>query len=141
MVDVLSQKQRSYCMSRIKRGSTSPELLLRKALWKEGIRYNLKSGLPGQPDIIIKKFVTVIFVDGCFWHMCPKHFVKPKTREEFWETKISGNVERDKKNNKKLSGMGWTVIRIWEHEIKEDLQSAVDKVIQAIEEKNKSQSV
>lgn len=141
MGDVLTSKQRSRCMSHIRGRNTKPELTLRKALWSEGLRYRINSRLPGKPDICFLGLKVAIFVDGCFWHKCPLHFVKPKTREDFWKKKISGNVERDKTNNQKLKELGWTVIRIWEHEIKEDLRGAVDKVIKVIKEKKRSQSV
>jgi DNA mismatch endonuclease (patch repair protein) len=69
-----------------------------------------------------------VFVDGCFWHKCPKHFVRPKTNKEFWYEKISGNVERDKNNNRKLKSL---VVRLWEHEIEENLEKSVGKVLRA----------
>lgn len=126
--DVLSPKQRSYCMSQIQGKNTKPEIKLRKALWSQGIRYRIKNKLPGKPDIVFPRFKLVVFVDGCFWHRCPKHYIKPKTRAKFWEEKISGNVERDKRNNRKLRKLGWSVVRIWEHDVKTSLNKCVEKI-------------
>lgn len=132
MSDVLSPKQRSKCMSRIKSRDTKPELILRKTLWSKGYRYRVKSGLPGKPDIVFSSIKTVIFVDGCFWHRCPEHYQPPKTRAEFWENKISGNVTRDRKNDCLLKEQGWLVIRTWEHEIKESLADCVEKLVMVL---------
>src|SRR3990167_909880 len=98
-MDVLNPEQRSYCMSRIKGKNTKPEVALRKALWGLGFRYRIKSRLPGKPDIVFPALKVAIFVDGCFWHKCPEHYISPKTRVDFWEKKISGNVERDEIKN------------------------------------------
>ncbi|WP_444934536.1 very short patch repair endonuclease [Microbulbifer sp. JTAC008] len=128
MADVLSTKQRRRCMSRIRGTDTGPELLLRKAIWIKGYRYRVKSTLPGKPDMCFIGQRLAIFVDGCFWHKCPKHFVTPKTRTEFWVDKINKNCERDKRVTKELQESGWRVLRIWEHEIKEDLPACVKRV-------------
>ncbi len=115
-------------MSNIRGKNTRPEILLRKELWRRGYRYSLKSKLPGKPDIAMPCRKTVIFVDGCFWHMCPDHFQMPANRKEFWKPKLIGNKERDEIVNRKLKKLGWKVIRIWEHEIKQDLSAVADKV-------------
>ncbi|WP_105101274.1 very short patch repair endonuclease [Microbulbifer pacificus] len=133
MTDVLSAEQRAYCMSQIKGANTEPELSLRKALWILGLRYRIKNKLPGRPDIIYPTSKVAIFVDGCFWHKCPKHYTPPKTRAKFWEEKISKNVERDKKNNALLECQGWKVIRFWEHEIKDSLDDCVEVVVRTLE--------
>ena len=133
MTDVLSQDQRSYCMSRIRSENTKPEVWLRKSLWRLGYRYRIKSKLQGKPDIVFVSLNTVVFVDGCFWHKCPYHFVKPKTRTEFWMNKINGNIARDQKNTEVLEAQGWKVLRIWEHEIKSSLEDSVAKVIDTVE--------
>ncbi|WP_445365386.1 very short patch repair endonuclease [Microbulbifer sp. ANSA001] len=132
MVDVLSRNQRSYCMSKIKGKNTKPEVVLRKSLWAMGFRYRLKNKLPGKPDIVYPSLKTVIFVDGCFWHRCPKHYQSPKARSEFWEDKISGNVDRDKKNNRLLKEMGWIVLRVWEHEIRDSLPECIERLVKAL---------
>ena len=132
MADVLTTQQRAYCMSQIKGRNTKPEIALRKSLWAVGFRHRIKSKLPGKPDIVYPSLKTVIFVDGCFWHKCPEHYQKPKTRAEFWENKIRGNVERDRKNNILLKEQGWFVIRVWEHEIKESLADCVERLSEVL---------
>ena len=103
-------------MSRIKGKNTKPEMLVRKFLHKNGYRYRLNySKLPGKPDIVLPKYKTVIFINGCFWHGhkgC-KFFVVPKTRTEWWITKINGTIERDEIKNKELEKMGWNVKTLW----------------------------
>ncbi|SFC18724.1 T/G mismatch-specific endonuclease [Microbulbifer thermotolerans] len=128
MSDVLSPEQRKFCMSRISGRNTQPELALRKGLWVIGYRYRLRTQLPGNPDIVFPKKKVAVFVDGCFWHKCPKHFVIPKTRTNFWMDKINKNCERDKRVTKELKQSGWKVLRIWEHEIKENLSACVERV-------------
>ncbi len=130
-MDVLDQKQRSYNMSRIKSRDTKPELILRKALWDEGLRYRIKNKLPGKPDVVFRKKKIAIFVDGCFWHKCPKHFKLPKTRTDFWRDKIQSNVDRDKKSVKELEVAGWYVLRFWEHEIANNLEQVMSKISNA----------
>ena len=109
-------------MSRIQGKDTKPEEKVRKYLFSQGFRYRKNDKrLPGKPDIVLPKYKTVIFVNGCFWHKhegC-KYFVWPKTNENFWRTKILANVSRDQKNMKLLSELGWNVIVIWECELKE----------------------
>lgn len=120
MSDIYNKIKRSEIMSKISGKETKPEILVRKYLFANGFRYrkNVKE-LPGKPDIIIKKFKTVIFIHGCFWH---GHNCKagklPETRKEFWEKKISDNVKRDQKNIAQLSELGWKVIVIWQCQIK-----------------------
>lgn len=115
MTDVHTPEQRSFNMSRIRSRDTKPELLLRSELWRRGYRYRLKSSLPGKPDIVFHRQRLAIFVDGCFWHGCPKHFQLPKTRSEFWRKKIESNRQRDKEINALLKSCGWNVYRVWEH--------------------------
>lgn len=120
-MDVHNKEIRSYNMSRIKGKKTKPEEVVAKYLFANGFRYrrNVK-GLPGTPDIVLKKYRTVIFVNGCFWHChegC-KWFVLPETNAGFWEKKFACNRERDKQNYKKLQDSGWNVIIVWECEIR-----------------------
>jgi len=118
MIDVLTKKQRSYCMSRIRSKDTQPEIFLRKAISSAGVKgYRLHYKLSGRPDIVFPRKKIAVFIDGCFWHKCPKCFVKPKTNVRFWNRKIESNVKRDRAVNTRLKRDGWTVIRIWEHEI------------------------
>lgn len=135
MTDVLTKSQRSFCMSRIRGKDTKPEVALRKALWSLGYRYRLNSKLPGKPDLVFPRYRAVVFIDGCFWHRCPKHFQMPKNNRQFWYEKISANVLRDKKVTKQLEEDGWKVSRIWEHEVKSDLLSAVESVVATLEKK------
>lgn len=116
MADFLSAAERSERMSRIRSRNTSPELLVRKFLHHQGFRYRLHvKGLPGRPDLVLPKYRTVIFVDGCFWHghSCQGGRV-PATNTAFWEGKISANQERDRRNRRALRGAGWRIIQVWE---------------------------
>lgn len=129
MTDVHSRETRSYNMSRIKSGNTKPEMIVRRFLFKQGLRYRLhQKDLPGKPDIVLKKYKTVIFVHGCFWHGhkgC-KYAVIPKTRTEWWSAKISKNVTNDESTLNLLSDIGWNVIVIWECMLK---GSESDKIL------------
>ena len=110
MVDVHSRKQRSYNMSRIRSRDTGPEIKFRKLLFSEGLRgYRISAKLPGKPDIIFRKYKLAIFIDGCFWHKCPKCFIGPETHKKFWQDKIKSNVERDKKVNGMLASFIWNL--------------------------------
>ena len=121
MTDVLTLAQRHKNMSHIRSKNTKPELKVRRWLWEHGYRYRLNvKDIPGRPDIVMRKYKTVIFVNGCFWHGhegCDK-FVMPKSNVEFWQSKISRNRERDLKNYKNLQESGWNVIVVWECELK-----------------------
>ena len=116
--DVLSPSQRSRCMSRNKGRDTGPEISLRRSCWAIGLRYRLHTKLPGRPDIVFPGAKVVVFVDGCFWHGCPEHYVAPKTRQEFWRAKRESNRQRDRKVNDALDSAGWHVLRIWEHDLR-----------------------
>ncbi|HMQ69811.1 MAG TPA: DNA mismatch endonuclease Vsr [Ignavibacteria bacterium] len=117
MPDVHDKITRSYNMSRIKSKDTKPEMLVRKFLFANGFRYRLHDKkLPGKPDIVLPKYKTVVFVNGCFWHGhkdC-KYFVIPKTRTVFWINKIKKNIFNDKKNSMFIKNSGWKVIVFWE---------------------------
>jgi len=122
-MDVHDSATRSYNMSQIKGKDTQPELLVRKFLFAAGFRYRLHDKkLPGKPDIILKKYKTVIFVNGCFWHGhegC-KYFKIPKTRTEWWFEKINKTKDLDEKNKTLLLSSGWQVITIYGCELKKD---------------------
>lgn len=118
MVDILTKKERSYCMSRIRGSKTSPELKIRKIMKLLGFSYQPK-GIYGKPDYANKKEKIIIFIDGCYWHKCSKHFIQPKTNKKFWMDKINKNVLRDRQVNKKLKKEGWRIIRVWEHDLKQ----------------------
>lgn len=127
--DVLTPEQRSRCMSNIKGKNTKPELVLRKILWGMGIRYRLHYNVTGKPDLAFPGGKLVVFIDGCFWHKCPIHYQAPKTRAKFWEKKISGNVARDAIVTEKLESEGWRVLRFWEHELKNNLDNVVSRIV------------
>ncbi|HEY8930884.1 MAG TPA: very short patch repair endonuclease [Mucilaginibacter sp.] len=123
MADVHSKETRSYNMSRIRSKNTKPEMLVRKFLHKNGFRYRLHvKNLPGKPDIVLPKYKTVIFIHGCFWHGhegCKKATL-PKTRVEWWKGKIERNIANDFNAEMALSKIGWTIITIWQCELKGD---------------------
>ena len=123
MADNHTKEQRSYNMSKIRSTNSAPEEKVRKYLFSKGFRYrkNVKS-LPGCPDIVLPKYKTVIFVNGCFWHKhdCPR-FVWPSSNKEYWEPKIRRNVERDKINIELLQKAGWRVLVVWECELKKNV--------------------
>jgi len=125
MADVHSKEVRSYNMSQVKSKDTKPELLVRRFLFANGLRYRLyDKKLPGKPDIVLAKYKTVIFVHGCFWHghkNC-RYAVMPKTRIEFWSAKIDGNKLRDEDNIEELKSKGWNVLIIYGCELKKDKQ-------------------
>ncbi len=108
-------------MSRIRSKDTKPEVLVRRFIFAHGFRFRLhRKDLPGKPDIVLPKYKTVIFINGCFWHghnNC-KYAALPETNRDFWETKISGNIERDKATYAKLTNMGWRVIELWQCQLK-----------------------
>lgn len=131
-MDVLTKEQRSYCMSKIQGKNTKPELALRQSLWCTGLRYRLHYKLPGRPDIVFVSARIAVFVDGCFWHGCPEHGVKPKTNRTFWNEKIGKNMERDIRNTKQLKKEGWKVLRFWEHEIKQDVLKVTEKIVKTV---------
>ena len=126
-MDTMTKEQRHRNMSHIKSKNTSLEILVRKRLFHDGFRYRINvSNLPGKPDIVLPKYHTVIFVNGCFWH---RHNCKlatmPKTHTDFWQRKFEQNVKNDLANHKKLRNMGWHVIILWECEIKEDFEQLI----------------
>lgn len=134
MTDKFSKETRSYNMSQIKSKDTKPEILVRKYLFSNGFRYKLHDNkLPGKPDIVLPKYRSVIFVNGCFWHghKCKVGKRKPKSNTEYWYKKIDNNILRDKKNIRLLKKEGWRILTIWECEIKYQLklQSKVSKFI------------
>ena len=123
-MDVHDKETRSYNMSRIKGKNTKPEELVRKFLFSRGFRYRKNDArLPGTPDIVLPKYKTVIFVNGCFWHghINCKYFVVPKTNTEFWLNKIETNRQRDARKTSELQSLGWRVIVLWECQLKKNV--------------------
>lgn len=135
-MDVHDKATRSYNMSQIKGKNTKPEEIVRKYLFAHGFRYRKNDKrLPGSPDIVLPKYNTVIFVNGCFWHGhegC-KYFVWPQNNADFWREKIQRNIERDKNNYDKLKQLGWNIVFVWECELKrhrrdETLSSLISRI-------------
>ncbi|SMB82158.1 very short patch repair endonuclease [Deinococcus hopiensis] len=109
--------------------NTKPELLLRRALWLAGLRYRLHVRTPhGRPDVVFPGARVAVFIDGCFWHGCPEHYVRPRSNNAFWAQKLLQNFERDHRQTVALEQDGWTVVRVWEHEVHEQLASVVERV-------------
>ena len=125
---------RSEQMARIRARDTKPETLLRRLLWTRGLRYRLHLRVDGcRPDLVFKGARVAVFVDGCFWHGCPDHYVRPRTRARFWHGKLLDNVDRDIRQTRTLEELGWRVCRLWEHEVMEDPQGSAGFVEAAIE--------
>jgi DNA mismatch endonuclease, patch repair protein len=128
MVDTISVAHRSWNMSRIKGRNTGPEIRLRSLLHRAGFRFRLHAkDLAGKPDIVLRKYRTAIFVHGCFWHRhggC-RNATTPSTMVEFWQEKFERNVERDRRNKAALETAGWTVITVWECDLKADADRIV----------------
>ena len=139
MFDKHDPKTRSYNMSRIRSKDTRPEILVRKYLHNNGFRYRLHvKSLPGNPDIVLKKYKTVIFVNGCFWHGhegC-EDFILPKSNREYWIPKIQKNMKNDLNNKEKLVRMKWNVFVIWECQLKKNnVEENLIKLTETIREK------
>ncbi|MBO4975184.1 MAG: DNA mismatch endonuclease Vsr [Bacteroides sp.] len=139
MSDIFSLQKRSAIMSKIGGKNTKPEILVRKFIFSKGFRYriNVKT-LPGKPDIVLPKYKTVIFVNGCFWHghNCKKGKL-PSSNIDFWKKKISNNKSRDDKNSDLLIKLGWKVIIIWQCEISkiDDRIKILNKLLEDIKQK------
>lgn len=129
MTDNLTEAQRRKNMQAIRSSNTKMENYITKELWRRGFRFrkNVKD-LLGKPDIAIKKYKVVIFFDSCFWHGCDIHCVYPKSNTEYWIPKIQKNIQRDQSINNYYKNKGWHILRIWEHEVKQDKVRGVDKI-------------
>ena len=117
MADRISKEQRSWTMSRVRSKDTTPEMRVRSEMHRTGYRFRLHvSGMPGKPDIVLPRFRTVIFVNGCFWHRHPgcRYAATPKSNVDYWERKFETNVVRDERSHASLRQDGWTVLIIWE---------------------------
>ena len=117
-------------MSAVKSKDTKMEIAFRKALWAKGFRYRKNSPKYfGKPDIVLKKYKTVIFLDSCFWHGCRWHGSMPVSNRQFWENKIARNKKRDKTVNHEYKKKGWVIMRIWEHELKKNHKKVVSRIV------------
>ena len=141
MPDNLTPEQRSFCMSRIKGKDTGLEMRVRSALHRRGLRFRKHvKDLPGKPDVVFRKARVAVFVDGDFWHGYRFPSWEDKV-SDFWKKKINKNRERDAANHRRLRQMEWTVIRLWQHEVEEDFDACIDRILAAVrghEEKTKS---
>lgn len=130
-MDVHDKATRSFNMSRIRSRDTKPELLLRRLLWAAGLRgYRLHKNLPGKPDIVYSRAKVAVFVDGCFWHGCPScgDGRSPSSNKLYWNAKRKMNQERDERRTRELESLGWTVLRLWEHQVTKDTESCADEI-------------
>ena len=128
-----SSKAARNRMKAAKQRDTAPEMALRSAIHRRGLRYrvdaNLIEGLRRRADVVFRPIKVAVFVDGCFWHGCPVHGTWPKANAEFWREKIEGNRKRDADTNHRLTKAGWLVIRVWEHE---DPEEAAEKICEIV---------
>lgn len=130
----MTDEQRSKIMSSI-RAVSKLESLVTQELWKKGYRFRRNvRGMVGTPDIAIKKYKVVIFIDSCFWHFCPIHGKMPKSNIDFWKNKLKRNQERDREYTKYYLQRGWHILRIWEHEIRKDFDKTIEKIATFIED-------
>ena len=133
--DVLTPEQRSFVMSRIRSKDTKPEMLLRRGLHERGLRCRLhRADLPGKPDLVFPKYNAVVFVHGCFWHGHGCSLFKwPQTRSGFWKTKITHNIERDRKVRSEVRAAGWRMIVVWECALKGKYRRLLQDVLNDVE--------
>ncbi|HEX5397578.1 MAG TPA: very short patch repair endonuclease [Verrucomicrobiae bacterium] len=134
MADVFTKAKRSEVMSRIRgRGNKDTELALIKLLRRHGITgWRRHQNVFGRPDFLFRRNRLAIFVDGCFWHGCPKHFNIPAGNRAFWKRKFAANKARDRRVNRELRKMGWRVIRIWEHDLTKRGEACVRRIRDAL---------
>lgn len=134
MADNLTPEQRRKTMQRISSKGTKAERMVMDELERRGhdfIRHD--KTLIGKPDIVFSEKRLAVFIDSDFWHCNPKRFIMPKTNVEYWEKKIEGNKKRDRKVNRQLKKEGWNVLRIWEYDVKHDLDRCIDKILKKLE--------
>jgi DNA mismatch endonuclease (patch repair protein) len=129
MTDVLTKKQRSYCMSQIHGRNTGLEKVFKKHLRLNSLKgFRIGYTLEGKPDFVLPSKKIAIFLDGCFWHKCPKCFSLPSSNRSFWKNKIDSNALRDSRVNKELRNKGYSVIRFWQHQIDKDIDVCIKRI-------------
>ena len=126
-MDTVSKRQRSYIMSQIRGTKTKPELIIKEKTDGRKLRYQPK-GIPERPDFANKTKKVAVFIDGCFWHKCPRCYKPPKSNKKYWKAKIERNTKRDRYVNRKMKKDGWTVLRFWEHQVKENESFVIKKL-------------
>ena len=130
MVDIFSKEKRSGIMSKVRNKDSKIEIEFRMKLWRAGFYYRKNSTKYfGKPDLVLKKYKTVIFIDSCFWHGCKEHGSIPRTNKKFWETKITNNIQRDHDVKEYYIKKNWIVVRVWEHDIKNNLSGVVGQLV------------
>ena len=135
MPDNLTPEQRSYCMSRIKGKDTGLETRVRSELHRRGLRFRKHvKDLPGKPDVVFTRSKVAVFIEGDFWHGYKFTEWEHKV-SDFWKVKISKTIERDAKNQRQLNEMGWTVIRLWQHDLERNYQTSIQGVVSAVKVK------
>lgn len=132
MADDRTIAQRSETMRRVRSRDTSCERALRSAIHACGLRFRLRSDLPGRPDIVFPSARVAVFVDGCFWHACPLHCRLPATNRAYWEAKIARNAARDARTAAVLRQLGWRVVRVWEHEVVASPTKAAKRIARVV---------
>jgi DNA mismatch endonuclease (patch repair protein) len=138
MTDSIEKEKRSEIMKAVRSSGSKLEKKLAQELWRNGIRYrkNVKD-LKGKPDFAIKRYKTVIFVDSCFWHGCKEHCRIPQSNRDYWTSKINRNKERDQETTQFYENENWTVIRVWEHEMKTNFMETSERVLALVKEQIK----
>lgn len=132
-MDNLTKEQRRKNMQNIRSKHTAPEKLIMRELSSRKIYFaKYVASIIGKPDIVFRRKKNIVFVDSDFWHKHPKRFIMPKSNKKYWKSKIECNVKRDKEVNKQLKKDGWKVIRIWEYDIKHNIDKCVKKILKAI---------
>ena len=142
-MDRISEKRRSYNMSRIRSTNTGPEMTVRRLVYSLGYRYRLHDrSLPGKPDLVFKGAKKAIFVHGCFWHQHPSTECsdsrRPKSNIKYWSTKLDSNRDRDLRNQASLVDLGWTTLVIWECEIERSMSKVKDSVVRFLSPENQA---
>lgn len=128
---------KSEQMSLVRTSGTSAEMQLRRGLWAAGLRYRLNGELPGSPDLFFPGSRLAVFIDGCFWHGCSIHYRAPRTNPDFWAAKLEANRARDRRADRVLRMMSWVPARIWEHELRQDLDGVVRVLARYVREQSR----
>jgi DNA mismatch endonuclease, patch repair protein len=128
-MDQFTKEKRSEIMRSVRTRDTAPEIRLRRALWKAGLRYRTRERIEGaKPDAAFLGKRVLVFVDGCFWHGCPRHYTQPVENAAFWRAKLEKNRARDQRNNQTLEAKGWRVLRFWECEVEKEIERVVARI-------------
>lgn len=127
MTDTVSKKKRSEIMRAVKSRDSEIEVKFRRAIWKAGFRYRKSPAKYfGKPDLVLKKYKTVVFIDSCFWHGCKRHCRLPSSNKKYWVEKIERNKKRDREVSQYYRKLGWKVVRVWEHDIQSNSKISKD---------------